>query len=56
MTLMSSDYAFTVFLAGAGPERLVGEELRMFRFYQSHRSQFVALVEAQINDYSREKK
>lgn len=56
MTLLPSDHAFLAFLAGAGVERLTGVERRMFRFYESHRAQFVAEVEAQINDYKLEKK
>lgn len=51
---MTSDSLFTAFLAGVGPERMYDDELRMFRFFQSHPGQSMfRAVEAAIEAYEK---
>jgi hypothetical protein len=54
--MSAADHAFMAFLAACG-DRFEGDELRMFRFFQSHPSQSdYSAVEADIKAYRKRKK
>ena len=53
----TADHMFTAFLSGIGPERMYDDELRMYRFFQSHPGQNVyRAIESAIQAYERGKK
>ncbi|MDR6907495.1 hypothetical protein J2X63_003203 [Agromyces sp. 3263] len=54
---MTSDHAFTAFLAGVRPKRMYDDELAMYRYFEKHPGQLVMrAVESAIQAYEKGRK